>query len=292
MEFELTQEVIQEIGLNEQQVAKVVEFAKNKIGELEQSWSGAANVNAEKIIDGAAKKVEELTGIKREKGQKVAEYLTLASENYFKGQKSTLERKEQELNDKLKNLPGSEIIARELETTKEQLLKLKEKEARFAEWEENDYKGKWESANNELNSIKVELEFDKVKPQLPDNVNLYEFDYKWSKFIQETLEKYTIKDGIAIDKENEFKKVKLSDLVKKDENILSLTKGSVKGIGSQKGFVKIENVPFDVPENANPQERIKAIREYLASKGIPVTSNEYATQFAELNQKILLQKTA
>jgi len=284
----ITTEFAQEIGLTEQQVTKVTE----KISELEESWKSVANTNAEKIIEGAIDPIKKLTGIEREKGQKAAEYLKLASENFFKGKQSALELREKELSDKLKSAPDSAALASELETVKGKLETLKEKEARFADWEENDYKGKWEESTKKLTSIQVEFEFDKVKPQKPENVNQYEFDYKWSEFKKSVLEKFNVNEGNAVDKENEFKKVKLSDLIKKDENMASLLKGVVQGIGSTKRVVKIADVPFDVPEGATPQERTKAIRDYLASKGIPVISNEYATQFEELNKKILAQKTA
>lgn len=295
--MEFPEEIIQETGLNEEQLGKISEYTDTILAEKEKEWSGKANENAERIIEGAAKKVEETTGIQRDKGQKLADYLSLASENFFKGQKSTLERKEKELNDKLKNSGHNDTLVAELDEVKGQLDKLKEKEAQFAEWEENDYKGKYESISQEHENMKMEVAFGKVKPSFPENVNKYEADYKWNQFQKNVDEKYNIKivdgEAIAIDKENEYKQVKLADLVKKDEELNALTKGAQsKGFGSKPKGIKIKGVPFDVPEEATSKERTALIKEYLASKGLSPTSKGYAKEFAELNQKILSQKTA
>jgi len=294
--MEFTEEFIQENGLTEEQVEKVLGFTQEHISEKEKEWSGKANENAERIIEGAAKKVEDVTGIQREKGQKLADYLSLASENYFKGQKTALERKEQELGDKLKNSGHNDTLVAELDEVKSQLDKLKEKEAQFAEWEENDYKGKYENISKEHENMKLEVAFSKIKPTFPESVNKYEADFKWSQFQKDVLAKYDIKivdgEAIGVDKENEYKQVKLADLAKKDENLSALTKGTQKGLGSKPKSVKIEGVPFEVPENATPKERTEAIKEYLSSKGIAKTDKNYAKEFAELNSKILAQKTA
>jgi len=294
--MEFSEEIIQETGLNEEQLGKLSEYTDSILSEKEKEWSGKANENAERIIEGAAKKVEDVTGIQREKGQKLADYLALASEIYFKGQKTALERKEQELGDKLKNSGHNDTLVAELDEVKSQLDKLKEKEAQFAEWEENDYKGKYENISKEHENMKLEVAFSKIKPTFPESVNKYEADFKWSQFQKDVLAKYDIKivdgEAIGVDKENEYKQVKLADLAKKDENLSALTKGIQKGLGSKPKSVKIEGVPFEVPENATPKERTEAIKEYLSSKGIAKTDKNYAKEFAELNSKILAQKTA
>lgn len=295
--MEIPQEIIQETGLNETQVAKITEYARTHISELESNWGAKANLNAEKIIEGAAKKVEEVTGIQREKGQKLADYLNLASENYFKGKLSALETKEKELTNKIKNAGHNETLVAELNQTKEQLDKLKAKEAVFAEWEQNDYKGKFQTISSEYENMKVELAFGKVKPAFPETVNKYEADYKWEQFKKDVLEKNKVQlvdgEAILIDKENEYKTVKLAELVAKNENLTSLLKGKQNnGFGSKPATVKIDGVPFEVPKEADSKQRTMLIKEYLAGQGIAVTDKLYATKFAELNAKILSQKTA
>ena len=295
--MELTKEIIQETGLTEQQVQKISEFAKGHISKLETTWSRVANDNAENILEGAAKSVEGKTGIKREMGQKLADYFVFAGEKHLTDRQNTLKEKETQLNEKLKNSGHNETIVKELETTKEQLDKLKAKEAVFAEWETNDYKGKFQTISTEYENMKVELAFNQVKPAFPDNVNKYEADFKWQQFKSDVLSKNKIQivegEPILIDKENEYKTSKLSDLIAKNEGLASLLKGQNNGFGSKPAkTVKIEGVPFDVPADATPVQRQAAIKEYLAGKGISVTHKDYAKEYAELNQKILSQKTA
>jgi hypothetical protein len=94
----------------------------------------------------------------------------------------------------------------------------------------------------------------------------------------------------AVDKDNEFKKAKISDLAKQNETISELIKGrEQRGTGIKGGAskVKIEGVPFEVPENATPEQRQTAIREYLATQNISQINPDYSKKFSELNAKIL-----
>ena len=156
----------------------------------------------------------------------------------------------------------------------------------------HDYKGKWEQASEQLNNQTKDIAFSSVKPSFPDAVNAYEAKGRWGEFERDTLSKYDIKqvdkDWVAVDKENQHKVVKLEDLVKANEPLTELLKGRQQtGLNSNVKNVSIEGVPFNVPEGATPQERQKAIKDYLASQNISNTSNEYSKQFAELNAKIL-----
>jgi hypothetical protein len=304
--MEFPEEIIQETGLNEEQLGKISEYTDTILAEKEKEWSGKANENAERIIESASNAAKQKFGLsgenfERQKGEKYADFLTRITPGIIDSalgkEKSLLKNKEKELNDKLKNSGHNDTLVAELDEVKGQLDKLKEKEAQFAEWEENDYKGKYESISQEHENMKREVAFNKVKPSFPENVNKYEADFKWNQFQKDVQDKYNIKivdgEAIAIDKENEYKQVKLADLVKKDENLTALTKGTQsKGFGSKPKGVKIEGVPFDVPEEATSKERTALIKEYLSSKGLSPTGREYAKQFAELNQKILSQKTA
>lgn len=294
--MELSSEFIEKNQLNEDQVKAITTEVTTHVATLQKDWDGKANDNAERILDGAAKSVSELTGIQREKGQKIADYISFAGEKYFEGTKSTLSAKEKELEDKIKNSKGDEVLKQELKETREKLDGLKQKEALFAEYEKEDYKTKYKEASEKLNTQTKDIAFNSVKPAFPDTVNAYEAKGKWKEFMSDTLSKYSIKkdgeDWIAVDKENEYKITKLEELVKADEQLHELLKGRQQtGLGSKGKKVVIEGVPFEVPEKATPQERQKAIKEYLASQNIPNTSAEYSKQFAELNAKIL-QKNA
>jgi len=296
--MEFTAEQITEMGLSEEQAGKLKTVTSAFEADLKQSWDGKANENAEKIIQGAADKVQLITGIQREGGQKLGDYLSFASENYFKGQKSALQQKEQELERKIKEGGGDATLKSQLEKVNGELDLLKQKEAKFSDYETNDYKGKYEAVTTQMTAMELKVAFANVKPAFPDTVNQYEAKAKWKEFQDALLTTHNIKlneDGepIAIDKANEYKITKLSDLVQNDKSISELIKGrQATGLGSQgKQNIKVEGVPFEIPDNATPEERNKAIKEYLTGTlALAVTSKEYAIKYAEFNTK-LLEKT-
>lgn len=296
--MEFTKEQITEIGLSDEQAGKLKDVTTNHEAELKKTWDGLANTNAEKIIQGAADKVETITGIKRDPAQKLADYLTSASENYFKGQKATLQQKEAELEKKIKDGGGDATLKAQLEKVNVELDNLKKKEAQFADYEKNDYKGKLLETEQKMTAMELKVAFASIKPTFPDTVNQYEAKAKWKEFQDSVIKTHNIKlndegEPIAIDKTNEYKIVKLSDLVLSDKIISELTKGRQQtGLGSQeKKNIKVEGVPFEIPDKATSEERNKAIKEYLTGTlQLAVTSQEYAKKFAEFNSK-LLEKT-
>lgn len=294
MEFQEDQ--IVDLGLNEDQVLKLQSLTSDYEAELKQSWDGKANSDAEAILQGAADKVEALTGIKRDQGVKIADYLGIASESYVKGSKSSYEAKIAELDEKIKNGKPDPILQQQLDEAKSKLDVFLQKEAKFEDWEKNDWKGKYEQASTELSNYKLNAAFGSIKPNFPDTVNAYEAKGRWNEFVEDVKSNYDIKeDGgeyIAVSKENVHKVYKLKDLLEKNDAILELSKGrKIDGIGSKaKDKIKIDGVPFEIPENANASERTKAIKEYITGElKLPHTSREYAAKFAELN-KILLEK--
>lgn len=296
------EEFVKAQNLTEDQVTAITGEVNNFVADekktIEDIWKAKSTQDADAIITGATKKVEELTGIKREHGQKAADYLTLASEKYLEGSKASLERKQIELEDKIKNTSGSEALKAELEETKTSLDKLKQRDAILADWETNDYKGKYEKLSKDMSAQNIDLAFNSVKPSFPDTVNSYESTGRWKEFINNTLEKYDIVrdnegESYAVDKENIHKRLKLKDLVEKDENITKLKTGRTQtGLGGNpKDKVKIEGVPFEVAKEATPAERQAAVRDYLLTvEKLPQTSTQYAKRFAELN-KTILEKT-
>lgn len=294
--MELSADLIQEAGLTPEQVTKVSEFGATHVQTLNDQWAGKANKDAEGILEGAAKSVAKLTGIEREKGQKIADYISVASSTYFESTRTELETAKAELQQKIKDSGKNETVVAELNTVKEQLTALKEKEAKFADYEENDYKGKWEQASTELSTIKINGAFRDAKPTRPENVNKYEFDHKWNAVKNAILEANEIVEidgeAYAVNKENELIKTKLADLVSKDKELAALVSGKPKGFKVNTNGVKIDGVPFEVPENADAKTRTKLIREYLASQNVKPTSSEYSKMFSELNRKITSPKTA
>jgi hypothetical protein len=267
---------------------------------LQKTWEGKANENAEGILHGAGKAVEELTGIKHENGVKIADYLKIASDGFLSGGKASLERSQKELDDKIKNAGTDEVLKAELLTSKEKIETLQKIEAEHSEWVKGDFKNLFEKSSGELSTMKKQVAFGKVKPKFADGVNEYEATTKWDNFETAIIAKYDIhldEKNIAhyADKENKFKTGLLSDLVKEDQEIQELVKGRQQlGLGAgKKPNVDIEGVPFKVPENATPTERQKAIKEYITGVDkIGAFDPGYAAKFTEYNNKILGKKPA
>lgn len=295
--MELNEEFIKTNELNETQVKALTDYASNHVAELKKEWDGLANTNAENIIAGAGKATMGLTGIQKEEGEKWATYLERANDGYFKGSKASIERKEKELEEKIKAAGTDEGMKIELEEAKQQIDNLKKIEAEHDEFIKGDYKNLYEKVNGELSETRKQVAFGNVKPKFADDVNEFEVKAKWESFKGDVLDKYDItlddqNEAFAVDKENNYKSVKLADLVKENKDIQELTKGRQQtGIGStQKKEVEIEGVPFRVPEGATPQERQKAITDYIVTvKKFPRHSQEYSKLFGELNTKILGQ---
>lgn len=284
--MKLSEEFIQENGLNEEQVSALSGYFK---AEHEQLLGKEVHTHVENSLSKIWGSVEERTGVQRNQGEKYADAIQRASDLYFEGQKTSLERQKNELEEKLKNFKGDDSLKAKLDEVNEQLSKYKERAALADDWEKNDYKGKYEKANEKLTSMERKIAFKDVMPQRPDTINKYEWDAKWKEWQSEILEKRNLvfdEDGNAwaVDKENEFKKDKLEDLAKQNAVLQEMLKGrEQRGIGSRAKTVKVEGLPFELPENATSSERTKAIKEYLASQNITQTSKEYSAKFSELN---------
>ena len=294
MEF-INEEFIKTNELNDTQVAAITKAGADYIANLQNDWDGRANENAEKIIEGAGKKQIETTGIERNQGEKWADYLTRSTDGYLLGSKASLDRKQTELDEKIKNAGSDETLKAELISAKDKIEGLQKIEAEHAEWVKGDYKNLFEKANGELSATRKQVAYGNVKPKFADGVNEYEAKAKWNEFVKKVDEKYEIhlddnNDPLYVDKENKFKTGKLSDLVKEDQELQALVKGrQLNGLGAKiKLDVDIEGVPFKVPENATPTERQKAIKEYITGDlKTPEFSPKYPALFADFNKKIL-----
>jgi hypothetical protein len=293
MDF-ITEEVQKAVGLTPEQVEALKPAYTNHIADLQKTWDGKANENAEKILTGAIAKVIEVTKVPRNEGEKVAEYIERASNTHLGTLKTDLENARSEYNQKLKDFKGDEATKAELQKAKEYLDKAKQQLAEF-----DNYKAKAEKLDpleKEYSSMKLQVAFSQVKPTFPQTVNPYEAKAKWDEFVKGVQEKYTIElvDGEAtcIDKENQYKTSKLKDLVAADANLTSLLQGrKQEGSGAkEKEMTKVENVPFDVPKDCTTEERTLLIRDYLTKQGINLASKDYSEKFAELNKAILAAK--
>src|SRR6187402_366922 len=282
MDF-ITEEVKTSLNLTDDQINGLKPLHETYLADQKKGWDGKANENAEKILDGAALKIAEATGVQRNQGEKVAEYILRANS----GLKTDFETKKKEYEDKLKDFDGGKSQKEELDKLKGELDAAKIK---LADWDSiSDKASKYDETVEKLTGLKLQVAFDGVKPQFAEGTNKWESDGVWNKFKTETLSKYTIElvdnEAIAINKENEHDRKKLTDLVDKDAELTRLSQGRKQdGLnGKQKDKQKIDGVPFDVPKDATSVERTKAIQDYLATQNIVNTSPEYAKKFAEYN---------
>lgn len=289
----LNEDFVKENELKPEVVDAIKSSHENAVAELKKEWDGLANTNAEKILDGASKKAKEMFGVDvdREQGEKYGDYLNRISSLSFESAKSALDKKQAEIDAKLKDFKGGDEYKQQLEdlrNEKDTLLK------QVAELE--PLKGldeKYKEATEKLSGLKLSVAFNEVKPSFPTEVNAYEAKAKWDEFKKSVLDQYDIEivdnEAMAIDKENKYKAVKLSELVKQDQNITELLQGRKQsGTGAKpKDLRDVEGVPFKVPADADGATRSKLIREYLTGTlKLDVASQEYSKQFSELNLKI------
>ena len=302
--MELTKEIIEAHKLGEDTVKAIQEYGAgivaNEKNAISEALKGEANANAEKILSGAAAKFEEMTKIKRNDGEKIADYVVRGSAEFLSGKSSELDQLKAEYLDKVKKAGAGDLdkIKAEYQQEKDDLLK------KYADFD--TFKEKAEKADNyeqELSGLKLQVAFGNVKPSFPDTANPYEVQAKWAEFVKGVQEKYIIElDGdnqaVYIAKENKFKTGKLADLVKADEAIQGLAAGRKQdGLGGKpkEGETEeIEGVPFKVTKGATNAEISKQVKEYLTSaegKSLSVTSKEYSEQFSKL-YSLIKQKTA
>lgn len=292
--MELTKEVIEAAKLTPEQVAAVSEFGKGVIarekGAVEDVWKVKANKDAEGILSGAASKVEETTKIKRNEGEKIADYLNRASSEFLSSRQSELDKAKADYEKKIKDA-NPDALSKAYEELKAENDRIQKKYADYDTLKEKA--GKADEYGQQLSGLKLEVAFNGVKPSFPDTANKYEVAAKWDEFKKATLDKYEIElvDGqpMAISKENKYVTAKLSDLVAKSTELSELTKGRQQGGtgGKEAGLETVEGIPFQVPANATNDQISAAVKKHLLeSEKLIVTSQEYAKKFAEYYSKI------
>lgn len=292
MEF-ITEAQATELGIDKETIDKITPLYDAHIANEKQSWDGTANANAEKILEGAATKVEEITGVKRLVGEKLADY-------YVRSGKEFLATKETELSDtkkayetKLKEAGKGDATANELAETKRLYDEALQKYADY-----DDVKGKADKLGTleaEHLTLKQNFALNGIKPNFPDTVNKYEAEAKWVAFVSGLLDKNNIEVvdnvGYAIDKENPHKKTKLSDLVGQDADLTALLQGRTQqGSGTQPANKTVDGVPFAIPENATSEEVSKLINDELDKQRIDKTDKKRAAKFAEYHNAIKAAK--
>ena len=292
----LSEQFIQENNLTPEQATKIDGFYSTEvIPELKKGWDGKANKDAEGILTGAAKYAAEKLGVtvEREQGEKYADYFQRVSDLSMKSKLDAFSQRETELENKIKNFKGGDDLKVQLEDFRTKNDDLLKKIATLEPLEGFDTK--YKTAQDELDQLKLSINFDRVKPSFPESVNKYESAAKWSEFKNSVLKGHNIEiiDNIAyaIDKENPHKEVKLSELVDKDSEIQELLKGRQQ-TGNNALSVdtkKVEGIPFDVPVGLTNEQQSKLVAEHL-EKTIGKFHKDYSNQFRELLSKVKLVK--
>ena len=298
--MEITKEIIEEQKFTEDQVKVINEFGKthtdNLVAETKKEYDGKATADADAILDGAAETITKLTGVSRDKGQKIGDFIGSAWDSFSKTKTEELDKTKSEYEKKIEDFKGDD-------ETKEALIKSKETNdtllKKFADYDTlKETADKFKPLEEKFSGMKLEVAFGNVKPNFPDTVNAYEADAKWNEFKANVLKENTIElvegEAIIVNKENPHKTDKLKELVEKDEILKKLLEGRQQnGTGAtETKKIKIEGLPFEVPEKADGKQRQEAIQKYLLTKEIGTTHPDYASKFSELNLIILKQKTA
>lgn len=289
--MELTPELIEKYGFDEASVETISKFVSTEvIPNVKKEYDGVANKNAEGILSGASNYAKEKFGvnIERSQGEKYGDYLQRISEVAFDSAQTELQKKQSEIDEKLKNFKGSDEYKSQLDTLKNEKDGLLKQIADLEPLKGLDEK--YKQATDQLTGMKKEIAYNSVKPNFPDSVNKYEADAKWNDWKSMVEGKYTIElvDGkpIAIDKENHHKTQPLEDLLKQDENITSLLVGrQQKGTGGKPAEF-IDGLEVKVPKSATSEEQSQAVKDYLVDKLGSISHPEYAKKFLELLTKV------
>lgn len=290
--MEFTEEFITANGLSEEQVTALNGHIETEIvPTLKKEYDGLANTNAEGILTGVGKSILEKNGlsIEREQGEKFAEYLNRLTDAKFEKEQASLQTRQNEIEEKLKNFKGSDGVKEALEAEKEKNDNLLKQVAELEPLQGLDIK--LQEKDQQLVGLKKEVAFGSVKPKFPDTVNEYEADAKWKEWKKSIENAYNIElvDGVpmGIDKDNPHKTVKLSDLISQDENINILLKGrQQRGLGANPIDLRdVEGLPFKVPTNGNAEDLSNLVREHLVKELGSLTHKDFASKFKELYTK-------
>lgn len=288
MDF-ITEEIKTTLNLSDEQIAGLKPVHESYLAEQKKAWDNKANTDAEGILSGAAAKIEEVTSIKRNQGEKLADFYVRAGNEFLTNQKTEVENLKTEYAQKLKDFNGGDATKSELEKAKKDLDDALIKLADYDNLKEKAEK--YEPLETEYKNLKDKVFFQNEKPIFPDTVNPYEAEAKWNKFVNsfnEKWEKSFDENGksIAIAKDNPHLKKELKELINSDEDLKTLLTGrKQEGPGGKTGH-KVGDLEITLPENPTSEDKSKAINEYLDKLGISKMSKERTKKFAEILLKV------
>lgn len=290
MDF-LTDEITKELNLTPEQVAGIKTPYESYIATEKAKWDTKANTDAEGILTGAAAKIEETTSIKRNQGEKLADYYVRAGSEFLSTQKTEVETLKADYALKLKEFNGGDATKAELQKAKDELDQALVKLADYDSLKEKA--DKYDPLETDYKTLKDKVFFQNEKPTFPETVNKYEAEAKWNEFVKNINDKYEKsfdENGVSIltSKENKHIVKKLSELIQSDENIKGLLEGrKQEGTGGKSGHKSVGDLGVELPEKPTTEDISKAINEKLDKDGIPKMSKERPKKFMELQTKIL-----
>lgn len=296
---EFSEDFVKEQGLSPEQVTAITDSVTGQydphIAELKKGWDDKAQKDAQAILDGAGKKITDLTKVERDQGEKIGDFIIRTWDDFSKKGQTALEKSKKEYDDKVANFEGDENIKSELEKSKGLYSDLQKKEADYDALLNSGVKDKYDKLVIKHESQNQALAFGSVKPTFHKDANPFEVKAQWNEFIKEIELKHNVVlvegEAIAIDKENEHKRVPLKDLVKGNEVLTKLIDGRQQDALNAKGSSetrKIDGVPFDVPKDADGATITKLIQDHLTKEGVDKfdSNSKYSEKFAELNRKV------
>lgn len=288
MDF-ITEEIKTTLNLNDEQIAGLKPVHESYLAEQKKAWDTKANTDAEGILSGAATKIEEVTSIKRNQGEKLADFYVRAGNEFLTTQKTEVENLKADYAQKLKDFNGGDATKSELEKAKKDL---DDALIKLADYDDLKAKAeKYEPLETEYKNLKDKVFFQNEKPTFPDTVNPYEAEAKWNKFVNsfnEKWEKTFDENGksIAVSKENPHLKKELKELINSDEDLKTLLTGRQQvGTGAKAGH-KVGDLDISLPENPTSEDKSKAINDYLDKLGISKMSKERTKKFSEILSKV------
>jgi phage terminase Nu1 subunit (DNA packaging protein) len=279
-------EELKNLGLAEEQLQKVEEFFTTYKTSVENEIKENGNKFAEGIIDGASKLAEEKTGLKRNAGEKYADYLVRVSGEFLSKKEQDLLKIKSEYEEKIKGLSTDDAKA-ELDKYKKQVAELEQ---------EKGYKEKYEGLFSKYENQKLSLAFGSAIPtELQTNQNKV-VKATLDAVKNEILKTHNIEQNekgefIAIDKDNQYKITPLNELIKSNELIKEL-----EGFGKaetktgftkeEKESVKIDGIDIKITKDMDDNQISLAIRSHLLGKGLDLLSREYSDKFVAMQKKI------
>jgi hypothetical protein len=290
--FTLNDEFVQQHGLSEEQISAISEhITKEFVPTIKKNWAEQTNGGLEAMLDGVSKYAIDKTGVKiqRERGEKWGDFLNRLSDTKLESDKLALEEERKQLQEKLKNFKGDDEVKaqlQEFQSKNNELLK------QVAELEKlKGYDEKYEQTYSELTKFKKDFAFNGAKPNFPESVNQFEADHYWNEFKSKIEEKYNIEvvdnKAIAIDKENEHRRIDLKELVNADESLKRLTEGRKQGgTGADPANpIEVDDLPFSLNKGMDSTQVSKLVQEHLVKKLGSTTHEDYTKEFATLYAK-------